>query len=120
MLNDQEIEQLFSTLRNKHGDSEPPEGYYEEFFQPETLRDLSDHFDISVDTLRTLSKSDLWLLEIEFFVSDETPLLFEEQQRFDEIEKAGGIIPYLKQRQEKRKARKETPSSPFLPKQRYR
>lgn len=122
MLNDQEIEQLLQTLRNKYGDAEVPDGY-SDFIGPEQLRDFSDHFDISVDKLRTLPAKDMWRLETELFASDETPLPFEYEQGVidteKKIEKAGGIIPYLKQWQEER-AKKKIPTSPLLPKQKYR
>jgi len=122
MLNAKEVAELFEKLREKHGvysqiEDDPYTGAN---LTPEQLRDYSDEFDIPTDVIRTFSSEQMELLLFEYSDRGKIQLSFEvEQAHFDhmaEVEKAGGIVAYLKKKAEK----KHNSASPLLPSQKYR
>ncbi|MFA6553998.1 MAG: hypothetical protein WCS89_00635 [Candidatus Paceibacterota bacterium] len=125
MLNANEITELFKRLERKHGVYDPEfdkkieDGILTgDILGPEQLRNFSDEFDIPVDIIRTFSLEQFGLLMAES--CDGVQLSFEaEQEILDqlvEVEKAGGLAAYLKQKTKK----KQCPSQQLLPSTRRR
>ena len=127
MLNKNQIEQLFKNLELKHGqpeDIEPErlDECVEPMLSVTGIRTFSEEFDLSLEEVRKLTLRQHFWLSMELGERDsKKELSFEEEEKITdtltEIQKAGGIIPWLEQRHQK-EAGSET--SPLLPKNKHR